>query len=361
VTTIPVAVVGTSFGGRVHVPALRAAGFEVVALVGRDPERTTTRARDLGVPLGTVDLAEALDALGDGPKAVTVSTPPDAHVEPVLAALDAGAHVICEKPFALHADDAQRMVHAAHAAGTVAPVGAEFRWAPTDALTARVVRSGAIGEPGLATHVQHSALLGGGLHPAFNDEWWLDADRGGGIINASAFHFVDRLMTWMGPVAAVTASVQVIDGRRPGDVEDAYTMLLTFASGATGLLQQCSVARGVPGRVCRVVGSEGSVWIDGDDVWMADDQPARVVPVPEDLAPLPAPPALDDPKHAFTPIELPPYTRLAQRFRDLILGHPVDPGAPPSPTFDEALAVQRVIDAARRSSADGGSPVPLVR
>ena len=56
VSAIPVAVVGTSFGGRVHVPALRAAGFDVVALVGRNPERTRRRADELGVTLGTVDL-----------------------------------------------------------------------------------------------------------------------------------------------------------------------------------------------------------------------------------------------------------------------------------------------------------------
>ena len=136
-------------------------------------------------------------------------------------------------------------------------------------------------------------------------------------------------------------------------------MLLNFESGATGLLQQCSVARGVPGRTCRVVGSQGSAWVDGDDVWLADEDPARIVPVPDDLAVQPAPPASDDPKHAFTGIELPPYTRLAERFRDLILGLPVVEGAPPSPTFAEALAVQRVIDGARRSASDGGRLIEL--
>ncbi len=356
---IPVAIVGTSFGCRVHLPALRAAGFDVVALVGRDLDRTRGRAEQFGVPLGTVDLDEALAALGDGPRAVTVSTPPDAHVEPVLAALAAGAHVICEKPFALNAADAERMVAAADAAGTVALVGAEFRWTPTDALISRLVHQGAIGEPGLATFVQHSSLLGSGLHAAFNEEWWLDPDRGGGIINASAFHYVDRFTTWLGPVASLSASVQVIDDQRPGHVEDAYTMLFTFESGATGLLQQCSVARGVPGRTCRVVGSRGSTWADGDDVWMADDEPARLVEVPDDLVPLPAPDPVDDPKHAFTTIELPPYTRLAERFRDLIEGMPVSPDAPPSPTFAEALAVQRVVDAARLSAAEGGRRVEL--
>ena len=77
-------VVGTAFGGRVHVPALRAAGFEVLALVGRDEQRTAARAAELGVAQGLTSLDEAL-AL-PGVDVVTVSTPPDAHVEPVLAA-----------------------------------------------------------------------------------------------------------------------------------------------------------------------------------------------------------------------------------------------------------------------------------
>jgi predicted dehydrogenase len=356
---IPVAVVGTSFGGRVHVPALRAAGFDVVALVGRDPGRTRARAEQLDVPLGTTDLGDALAALGDGPRAVTVSTPPDSHVEPVLAALEAGAHVICEKPFALHTADAERMVAAAALAGTVALVGTEFRWTPVEALVSRLVHQGAIGTPSLATFVQHSALVAAGLPLAFNADWWLDADRGGGIINASAFHYIDRFRTWFGEIAAVSASVQVIATDRPGHVEDAYTAMLHFTSGAVGLVQQCSAARGTPGRTCRVVGSGGSAWIADDGVWLADDEPARVVPVPTDLeVPAPPPPS-DDPKDVFTGIELPPYTRLAERFRDLITGAPVPDDAPPTPTFADALAVQHVVDAMRRSGAEGGRLVEL--
>lgn len=357
---IPVAVVGTAFGGRVHVPALRAAGFDVVALVGRDPRRTTARAAELGVPLGTVDLGEAIDALGPGPKAVTVATPPDSHVEPVLAAVASGAHVICEKPFAFEQSDAARMVAAAEAAGVVALAGTEFRWTPAEALTARLVRTGQIGVPSLATFVQHSALVAHGLPEAFNADWWLDPGRGGGIINASAFHYVDRFRVWLGDVRAVSASVQQIGATaRAGGVEDAYTAMLHFDSGAVGLVQQCSAAPGRPARTCRVVGSTGSTWLDDDGVWLADAEPARLVPVPADLAVPPPPPASDDPREIFTGIELPPYTRLAERFRDLILGRPVPADAPPTPTFQDALAVQRIVDAIRESGRDGGRLIEL--
>jgi predicted dehydrogenase len=76
-------VVGTGFGARVHVPALRAAGFDVVALVGRDRERTERRAERAGVAQACVSLAEAFAAWC---RAVTIAEPPYAH-----AARDRGA------------------------------------------------------------------------------------------------------------------------------------------------------------------------------------------------------------------------------------------------------------------------------
>src|SRR5688572_7177985 len=86
VMTIPQAVVvGTSFGGRIHVPALRAAGIGVHALVGRDLARTRARADALEVPNAHTSLA---DALADGvATCVTIATPPDVRSGPVLEAL----------------------------------------------------------------------------------------------------------------------------------------------------------------------------------------------------------------------------------------------------------------------------------
>ena len=120
-------VVGTGFGCRVQVPALRAAGFEVLALVGTDRERTARRAERLGIP-GALDSFEAALAL-DGVAAVTIATPPSTHAALAIAAADAGKHVVCEKPFALDAPEAQRMLAAAESAGVVHLVGHEFRWA----------------------------------------------------------------------------------------------------------------------------------------------------------------------------------------------------------------------------------------
>jgi predicted dehydrogenase len=351
-------VVGTSFGGRVHVPALRAAGFEVVALVGRDPGRTAARAAELHVPHGVTDLADAV-RLMDAPFVVTVSTPPDAHVSPVVAALQAGAHVLCEKPFALSTDEALRMVRAADEAGTVALVGCEFRWQTNEAVASRLIRSGAIGTPQVATFVQHSSLVANGLPQAFNADWWLDVDRGGGILNAAGVHVIDRFRSWFGEVTAVSGQLGHASPITHGRAEDTYTASLRFASGCFATLQHCAGSKGPGLQLCRVVGDAGTIWLDRSAVHLADADSDRVVEVPPDLE-LPAPPeASSDPREVFTWLELPAYTRLAERLRDLATGRAIDAAAPATPTFRDALQNQRVTDAIRISSERSGAWIDI--
>ena len=112
--TLGAVVVGTGFGVLTHLRALRAAGFEGTALVGRDPAKTAERAAHFGVPHACTSLAEAF-AL-DGTEVVAVATPPHTHGPLVLEAVAAGRHVLCEKPFARDVDEARRMLAAAEAA-----------------------------------------------------------------------------------------------------------------------------------------------------------------------------------------------------------------------------------------------------
>jgi predicted dehydrogenase len=351
-------VVGTAFGGRVHVPALRAAGFDVVALVGRDAARTAARAEELGVPRGVTDLGDALSLVTD-PFVVTVATPPDSHVEPVLSALAAGAHVLCEKPFALSSADAQQMVEAAAEAGTVALVGCEFRWAMDEALAGRLIRDGAVGTPQVATFVQHSGLVANGLPQAFNADWWLDTGRGGGILNAAGVHVIDRFRSWFGEVEAVSGQLGHVAPITRGGAEDTYTASLRFTSGCLATMQHCAGSKGPGLRLCRVVGDAGTVWLEDGGVRLADTGSDRVVDLPADLVLPPPPESSADPREVFTWLELPAYTRLAERLRDLIDGRPIDPAAPATPTFADALRNQRIVDAIRASSTQSGAWLDL--
>jgi predicted dehydrogenase len=346
-------VVGTGFGCRVHVPALRAAGFDVVALVGTDPDRTARRAERSEVPASFTDIDAAL-ALPDV-AAVTVATPPYAHASASIAAVDAGKHVICEKPFALDGPEARRMLDAAERAGVTHLVGHEFRWAPERAVAGRAIASGAIGEPRFASFVQYVPLVADPESKV--PRWWFDVDAGGGWLGASGSHIVDQIRTWLGEFASVSAKLTVVSARDEV-AEDSFTVRFTLTSGVEGVLQQTAAAWGPYGGITRVAGTDGTLWTEGESVWVADRDGASELPVPADLELPGAPEESDDPRHRFTHLELGPYTRLCEVLRAGVEGRPLD--APvPVPTFADGVACMDVLDAIRASAAADGAVVGL--
>jgi len=347
-------VVGTGFGCRVHVPALRNAGFDVVALVGRDRARTERRAARAGVPNACTSLAEAL-ALG-GIDAVTIATPPDTHAALAIEACAAGRHGVCEKPFALDAVEAARMLAAAERAGVTHLVGHEFRWAPDRALVARAIALGVIGEPRTFSLVQYVPLVADPAAPV--PDWWFDAARGGGWLGASGSHVVDQVRTWLGEIASVSAVLPTVSAR-DGGAEDSFVVRLATRGGAQGVLQQtaASWAPSVIG-VSVVAGTEGTIEVSGEGVFCSDRAGRRRLEVPPDLE-LPSPPTVsDDPRQRYTHLELGPYTRLAEVLRAGVEGRAVDTPVA-IPTFVDGLAEMQVIDAIRASSAAGGTLVTV--
>jgi predicted dehydrogenase len=357
--SVGVVVVGTGFGCLTHVPALRAAGFDVLGLVGRDAGRTAERARRFSIPHALTSMDEAL-AL-PGVTAVTIATPPRTHAGLTLKALAAGKHVLCEKPLARDAAEARTMLEAAEAAGLVHLVGAEFRWATGQRLAARVMAEGAIGEPRLATFLLHIPLLAS--PDAEVPSWWSDASEGGGWLGAHATHLIDQVRTSLGEFEAVSAGlVSVADHRGSGrswNVEDAYTVHFRTRSGVDGILQSSSASWGPMLIHTRIAGTGGTLSIAGDTVRVADSSGERRIDVPEDMTGEdPVPPPADllvtayDLLHA-TGIDRGPYTALARAFRQRILGLPVA-DEPPLPTFADGMAAVAVLDAARRSAAGSG-------
>jgi predicted dehydrogenase len=346
-------VIGTGFGTRVHVPALRAAGFSVEALVGRDPERTARRAERLGVSEALTDLDAAL-AL-PGVVAATIATPPSTHAEIAIAVARAGKHVLCEKPFALDAAEATAMLTAAESAGVAHLVGHEFRWAVDRAVVGRAIADGMIGEPRLATFVSYVPLV---ADPAARTpDWWFDRRSGGGWLGASGSHVIDQIRTWLGEFSEVSAGLNVVSDRA-GVAEDSFTVRFRLTSGVEGVLQQTAAAWGPMTGITRVAGTRGAVWIDGDEPWLADADGQRRLAVPDDLALPESPEASDDPRHRFTHLELGPFTRLCECLRAGAEGRPMS-SAVPVPTFADGLAEMQVMDAIRASAADGGATTHL--
>lgn len=355
-----VAIVGTGFGCITHLPAFRDAGFDVVALVGRDPERTAARAERFGVPHAFTDLDQAL-AL-DGVHAVSVATPPHTHRDLVLRAVAAGRHVVCEKPFAADGAQAREMLEAAAKAGVVHMLGTEFRWSASQELLARVVAEGAVGEPRMATWLLHIPVLTGA--DAEVPGWWARAEDGGGWLGAHATHWIDQIRYTLGEFTGVSAGLPLVADRPGQSAEDTFSIRFRTVTGVEGLMQGSAGVYGPPLMATRVAGSHGTAWLEFDDVWIGDAAGDRRVPVPDDIAnPAPEPPPSDLMHTAYdllhsTGIDRAPYARLAAAFRDRILGREV-PARPPVATFEDGVAGQLVLDAVRRSAADGGAWVAV--
>ena len=345
-------VVGTGFGVLTHVRALREAGFVVHALVGRDPEKTAQRARFADVPHGLTSLAEAMALTGVD--AVTVATPPHTHADLVIQAVGAGKHVVCEKPFARNAAEAEQMLAAAEEAGVVHMLGTEFRWSTGQATATRAIRAGEIGAPRLATFMLHVPAL---ANPAGEvPDWWSREEDGGGWLGAYASHVIDQMRTMFGEFEEVSASLSLLSDR-DWSAEDTYTVHFRMKDGTDGILQSSAGAWGPPVVCARVSGTRGTLWIEGDRVCVADGDGQRTLDMPDDLQLGPANPpdaallsTAYDMLHSGG-IDLPPYTRLFETFAARIRGDAGHDDPAPA-TFADGLAGQRVLDAIRTSSRE---------
>jgi predicted dehydrogenase len=355
-----VVVFGTGFGCFTHVRALRAAGFDVLAVVGRDPEKTARRARDFEVPRALTSVAEALDL--PGAEAVTVATPPRTHAEIVHAALDAGMHVLCEKPFALDVGTARKMLQHAEASGLVHVLGTEFRFDTGQALLARAVRDGLIGEPRLAMFLLHVPVLAD--TDAQLPDWWTEAADGGGWLHAHGSQIVDQIRATLGEIESVFASVLHVSDRGV-TADDGFVVHFRLRSGAAAVMQSTPSDRGPMFIETRVVGSRGTAWIDGlgDAVHVADADGARRLRVPDDLRTAPAaapPPATLETTYEQMighGLDLGAYTRLAEHFRARITDSAPPPGPLPA-TFADGVAGTAALEAMRLSAAEHRTVAP---
>jgi predicted dehydrogenase len=348
-----VVVAGTGFGCVTHVRALHAAGFEVLALVGRDPERTARRAHTVGVARACTSFTEALSL--PGVDAATIATPPHTHAALVLEAVGAGKHVLCEKPFARDAAEARGLLDAAEQAGIVHLLGTEFRYDTGQALLARAVRAGAIGDARLALFVLHVPVLAD--PDAAVPDWWADAAQGGGWLGAHGSQVIDQIRATLGEFTDVTASLVRL--ARTTTADDGFVVHFRLRSGVAGVMQSTAADRGGFVIETRVIGTRGTAWIDGlgAEVWLADGDGTRQLPIDEDLR---TPPASAPPRSLLTStyeqmighgLDLGPYTRLAEHFRARITGSEPPRGPAPA-TFADGVADMAVLDAMRRSAAE---------
>jgi len=348
-SALRVVLLGTSFARNVHAPGFsQHPGFEVVALAGSDADRTRKIAGDLGIAGAYGDWREALAR--EKPDVVAIATPVYLHHPMMLAALEGGAHVLCEKPTAMDRHQAAEMRDAAARAGKVSGINHEFRFLPARAAAVQMVREGAIGRPRRGDILGRYPMW---ARPESRGMTWLsDAARGGGILGALGSHHTDCLRTFFGEPRSVLASVRVDQPRRgpvtPGGesgvatADDAFTLTYTFDGGATAGVD-CSAC--VPYRWERfeVHGEDATLrWDDeGWTLWrIVNGREPERVDIPERLKPA---------RRDGEPALVAPFRVMVARLHAAITR-----GEALEPSFAvDAVAVQSALDAARASSASG--------
>ena len=206
--TVRVGIIGSGFARAAYLPALRhVPEARVVAIASGRLERARAAADAFGVPHATDDWRALLrDHELD---LVCIATPTDLHAPMSLAALEAGAHVLCEKPTAMNAAEAKAMRDRAAELGRVGLVGHELRFDPNRRRVAEWIAVGAIGEV-LHVHVTHATPGWAARDGRHAGDWKALAERGGGLLGAHGSHQVDLLRWWFGPVVATFGRLETM-------------------------------------------------------------------------------------------------------------------------------------------------------
>ena len=336
--TVRVGIIGTGFGGSVQAPGFQCLDdAELVAVASGRLERAQQLAQEHGLHHAYDDYREMIRRADLN--LVSVTTPPYLHYDMVMAALEAGAHVLCEKPFAMNVTEARQMLEAAERAGRVHAVDHEFRFVPARAALKRMIDEGAIGE---VFFIRIADLTGSRAPTA---SWWYDRAQGGGLLQAIGSHLIDAARIWGGAyfervvadVRAVAPEHESTDrGRLPVSSDDTSLIAFRLENGVTGRID-ISAATKAGMRRMEVYGAEGTLVLEGLKLYHARDADLQEVPLQaRDQG------RLEDPR-------LGPFVELAQRVVDRINGG--DSG--PFPTFVDGLEVQRVMDAIHRSADEG--------
>jgi len=246
--------IGAGWIAAEHAATLRRLdGVELAAVCDIDEARARGLAGDAAV---YTDWRELLER--ESPDAVFVCTPPRAHREATVAALELGVHVYLEKPVARGLDDARAIVDAAVTSDAVCAVG--YQWRAVEALDA--LREALEGQ-------ELGLLIGIGTGPTKSRPWFLNRAEGGGNLLERASHGIDLERAVAGEIVSVQAAASAVPlaqsaGER-GDIEDAAAIVLRFESGAVGSSQIAWTRDGLPGTYSLdVLGSESSLHLELD-------------------------------------------------------------------------------------------------
>ena len=381
-----VGMVGHAFMGRVHSHAWRSAARffdlplapQLTAVCGRDQARVSEAAQLLGWDTTETDWTRLVER--DDIDLVDICTPGDSHAEIAIAALEAGKHVLCEKPLANSVEEAEAMTAAAEKAsanGVRSMVGFTYRRVPAIALARQLVSEGRLGT---LHHIRAQYLQDWIVDPEAPLSWRLDkAKAGSGALGDIGAHIVDlaqfitgdaidrvsgRLRTFVEdrPLPTEHAGLAGTAGTDRGrvTVDDAATFLAEFRGGALGVFEATRFANGRKNAIrIEVNGSAGSLAFDFEDMnllhFFDGTEPGATAGFRRIL--------VTEADHPYVGAWWPPGHLIGyehgftHQVVDLV--RDIANGSDPTPSFADGLQVQRVLAAVETSSdTDSWQEIP---
>jgi predicted dehydrogenase len=262
--TLRVGIVGVGWGTVVHLPAFRAAdGFEVVAICARTASKLQRIQAEHSIASVSTDWEEFVRR--DDLDVISVAAPVALHHAVTLAALDAGKHVLCEKPLALSAEECREMVAAAERSGRATATCFELRWLPDRSRVRQLVHDGMVGDPYFVRLSQSASYW----HPTrkLQELWMYDIEQGGGYLNGLLAHDIDFVCSLFGRPIEVCADVRTSVPTRPlpdggtlhVTADDTSALLLRLDSGALAVISASVVGIHTSGARFEAFGSYGSI------------------------------------------------------------------------------------------------------
>jgi predicted dehydrogenase len=349
-----VGIVGLGFG-RAHIPAFQANGCEVVAVCQRNVETAQQVAKQYGIPGVFERWEEMLDKAR--PDIVVIAAPPALHLQIATAALSRGAHVLCEKPLAMDAAQGRAMVEAAARAKRTAMTCFNWRFTAAMRQLHEMVEAGHLGR---LFHVNLRWFGSRWADASAAATWRMDrAQAGHGAMGDMGVHVIDLVRWHFGEFARVAAAAGIAHpsrqapGGRPSDAEDFCSVIGELASGALVTFTVSRAARGANEHSVEAYGSDGALryrflregkrWHLG--VLEAASTSGGFEPV-KVKAGLPRSAAEGDQLEVIGKSTIAP---LVKRFLKATAK-----GESPSPSFEDGLRAQAVLDAVLKAQRDGG-------
>lgn len=347
---IGIALVGTGFGQKIHLPAFQHHHrTEVVAVYHRDLNKAQKIAQNHNIPHANNNLAKILER--PEVKAVSISTPPFLHYEMAKLVLESGKHLILEKPLNLNANETKELYHLAQTKNLIVTPDFEFRFIPAWQLLKEYLDHNYLGKKRL---IKIDWLVTSRADQNRPWNWYSQKEKGGGVLGAVGSHAFDYISWLFGDINKLSGYLSCAIPQRPDpldqnklklvDGDDTCLIMLELSDGTPCQINLSSVTHHGRGHWLEMYGEEGTLILGSDNLKdYVHGFKLMGAKVGAELKEIGIPQRLEFPK-VFPDGRLAPLIRVVDRFVQSI-----DQNQNLSPSLKEGVYSQLLMDLTHRS------------